>query len=108
MRHNRVLGARYLANLEPYGIREDPPTPNMGSSDMGNVSQALPTIHPSLAVCDPGVPGHSTEFREAARSPRADEVTLIAATVAAQVGYEVLADPDLVRRAWREFQEADE
>jgi amidohydrolase len=106
MRHNRVLGSRYLANLEPYGIREDPPSPNMGSSDMGNVSLALPTIHPSLAICDAGVPGHSIEFREAARTPRADEVTLIAAAVAAQVAYEVLADPALVQAAWREFWDA--
>jgi len=107
MRHNRVLGERYLANLEPYGMREGPPMPNMGSSDMGNVSLVLPAIHPSLAICDPGVPGHSIEFREAARTPRADEVTMISATVAAQVAYELLADPDLVERAWREFREAD-
>jgi amidohydrolase len=107
MRHNRILGARYLANLEPYGIRDDPPSPNLGSSDMGNVSLAVPTIHPSLAICDPGVPGHSIEFREAARAPRADEVTLIAATVAAHVAYELLADPGLVQTAWREFRESE-
>ncbi len=104
MRHNRLIGDRYLANLEAYGIREDPPTPNMGSSDMGNVSLALPTIHPSIAICPPGVPGHSIEFREAARTPRADDVTLIAATVAAQVAYELLADRSLVEAAWREFR----
>ena len=32
----------------------------IGSSDMGNVSLVLPTIHPMLAICDDGVPGHST------------------------------------------------
>lgn len=104
MRHNRVLGARYLANLEAYGLHEDPPSENLGSSDMGNVSQVLPTIHPSLAICERGVPGHSIEFREAARSERADEVTLIAATVAAQVACELLADPALVEAAWRDFR----
>ena len=104
MRHNRVLGARYLANMEPYGLRNDPPSDNLGSSDMGNVSQVLPTIHPSLAICNRGVPGHSIEFREAARSERADEITLIAATVAAQVAFELLADPTLVAAAWREFR----
>ena len=105
MRHNRVIGDRYRANLEAYGIREDPPTPNMGSSDMGNVSLRLPTIHPDIAICDPGVPGHSIEFREAARTPRADDVTLIAAAVAAGVAYELLADRPLVEAAWREFRE---
>jgi amidohydrolase len=106
MRHNRVLGARYLANLEAYGLHEDPPSENLGSSDMGNVSQVLPTIHPSLAICERGVPGHSIEFREAARSERADEVTLIAATVAAQVACELLTDRALVEAAWRDFRGA--
>jgi amidohydrolase len=106
MRHNHVLGARYLANLEAYGLHEDPPSENLGSSDMGNVSQVVPTIHPTLAICERGVPGHSIEFREAARSPRADDVTLIAATVAAQVACELCADPALVAAVWREFREA--
>ena len=105
MRHNRVIGDRYRANLEAFGIREDPPTPNMGSSDMGNVSLRVPTIHPDIAICQPGVPGHSIEFREAARSPRADDVTLVAAAVAADVAYELLADRSLVEAAWREFRE---
>jgi amidohydrolase len=104
MRHNATLAARYRANLEAYGLGEDPPADNLGSSDMGNVSQALPTIHPSLAICDRGVPGHSIAFREAARTPRADEVTLLAGIVAAQVAYEVLADPTLAEAAWREFR----
>ena len=104
MRHNRALGGRYLANLQAYGMREDEPSANLGSSDMGNVSQVLPTIHPSLAICDRGVPGHSIEFREAARSPRADDVTIIAAIVAAQVACEVLADGRLADAAWREFR----
>ena len=106
MRHNRVLGGRYLANLEAYGMHEDPPSDNLGSSDMGNVSQVLPTIHPTLAICERGVPGHSIAFREAAASPRAEEVTLIAATVAAQVAAELLMDPALVAAAWRDFRGA--
>ena len=67
---------------------------------MGNVSQVIPTIHPSIAICAEGVPGHSIEFRDAAASPRADEVTLLAATVVAQTAYELFADPALVEAAW--------
>ena len=103
MRHNRVLGARFAANLAPYGLVEDQPTGNRGSSDMGNVSHLCPAIHPTLAICERGTPGHSVAFREAAASPRAQEVTLIAATVIAQTAYELLTDPDLVAAAWREF-----
>jgi hypothetical protein len=72
---------------------------------MGNVSWRLPTIHPSIAICDAGVPGHSHAFRDAAATPRADEVTLIAATVVAQTAWELFADAALVEQVWREFRD---
>ncbi len=71
---------------------------------MGNVSYVLPTIHPTLAICDHGVPWHSIESREAAATPRADEATLLAATLVAQTALDLLADPSLVEAAWREFR----
>ena len=38
------------------------------------------------------------------RTPRADETTLLAATLVAQTAYELFADPLLVDAAWREFR----
>jgi amidohydrolase len=104
MKHNRTLDGRFAANMAAYGVDDEPPTDNLGSSDMGNVSQVIPTIHPSIAICPEGVPGHSIEFRDAAASPRADEVTLLAATIVAQTAYELFADPALVDAAWAEFR----
>ncbi len=83
-----------------------PQAENLGSSDMGNVSQVLPTIHPCVAICAVGVPGHSIEFRDAAALPYADAVTLLVATVVAQTAYELFADPALVAAAWQEFRAA--
>ena len=37
-------------------------------------------------------------------TPRADEVTLLAATLVAQTAYELFADPGLVEAAWAEFR----
>ena len=104
MKHNRTLGDRFSANMAAYGVADHPPADNLGSSDMGNVSFVVPTIHPSIAICAAGVPGHSIEFREAAVSPLADEVTLLAATLVAQTAYELFADPGLVEAAWLEFR----
>jgi amidohydrolase len=105
MHDNTTLAARFRANLAAYGVVDEGPDPeHVGSSDMGNVSWKLPTIHPSIAICDAGVPGHSHAFRDAAATPRADEVTLIAATVVAQTAWELFADPGLVEAAWREFR----
>jgi amidohydrolase len=104
MVHNRTLGDRFAANMAAYGIADRPPTDNLGSSDMGNVSQVVPTIHPSIAICAEGVPGHSIEFREAAASPLGDAITLLAATLVAQTAYELFAEPGLVEAAWAEFR----
>jgi amidohydrolase len=105
MKDNATLRDRFVANLAAYGIADNPvDMGHLGSSDMGNVSQALPTIHPSIAICDHGVPGHSILFRDAAATARADEVTLVAATVVAQTAYELFSDPALVAAAWSEFR----
>jgi amidohydrolase len=105
MKDNTVLRDRFLANLTPFGFEDTPvDLERLGSSDMGNVSQVLPTIHPYIGMCEYGVPGHSIQFRDAAATPWADEVTLIAATVVAQTAYELYSDPALVAAAWREFR----
>ena len=80
--------------------------PNAGSTDMANVSWVCPTIHPDLAIADEGTPGHSILFRDAAATPRADETTLLAATLVAQTAVELFLDPELVAAAWREFRGA--
>ena len=103
MRHNRVLGDRFAANMAAYGILDGAPPPFMGSSDMGNVSWRLPTIHPEVAICDPGVPGHSVAFRDAAATERADGVTLLVAALVTQTALDLLLEPSLVAAAWREF-----
>jgi amidohydrolase len=104
MKQNRTLEARWVANAEAYGISDQGADPNSGSTDMGNVSWVCPTIHPDLSIADEGTPGHSIAFRDAAASPKADETTLLAATLVAQVAYELFADPALVEAAWAEFR----
>ncbi|HTS15560.1 MAG TPA: peptidase dimerization domain-containing protein, partial [Candidatus Sulfotelmatobacter sp.] len=107
MKDNGVLAARFRAHLEAAGrIDQGVDVERIGSSDMGNVSLVLPTIHPTLAICDEGVPGHSTAFRDAAATPRADETTLLAATLVAQTAYDLFTEPGLVEAAWREFRGA--
>jgi amidohydrolase len=104
MKHNRVLAERFAANLASLGFEDGPPDPHLGSSDMGNVSWVLPTIHPCIAIADTGTPGHSILFRDAAATERADHVTLVAATAVAETAFELLADPALVAAAWTDFR----
>ena len=104
MHQNTTLEARWVVNAEAYGIVDQGPDENAGSTDMGNVSWVCPTIHPEIAICDEGTAGHSIAFRDAAATPRADEVTLLSAALVAQCAYELFADPGLVATAWREFR----
>jgi amidohydrolase len=106
MKDNSVLRRLFQANMAAHGLQDgEIDYDRLGSSDMGNVSQVLPTIHPELAICDEGTPGHSIDFRDAAATPRADETTLLAATLVAQTAYELFTDPSLVEEAWRAFRD---
>jgi amidohydrolase len=102
--HNRTLAERWVANQAAYGIEDEGQDPSPGSTDMGNVSWICPAIHPDIAIVDEPTAGHSTAFRDAAGRPRADEATLLAATLVAQTAYDLLADPALVAAAWEEFR----
>jgi amidohydrolase len=48
----------------------------LGSTDMGNVTQAMPGIHPILAVDAGGAALHQPEFTAAAVSPSADKAVI--------------------------------
>ena len=106
MRNNEVLAQLWSANMAAAGVSDGQPVAELsGSSDMGNVSLVVPSIHPCLAICEEGVAGHSIEFRDAAATPRADSVTLLAATLVAQTAWQLLDDPSLVNTAWQEHRD---
>ncbi len=48
----------------------------VGSTDMGDVSHVVASIHPMLAVAPPGVSIHTPEFAEHARGPRGDRAVI--------------------------------
>ena len=104
MRNNPVLVELFRSNMAAYGLDDMGDDPNAGSTDMANVSWVCPAIHPDLAICDEGVPGHSIAFRDAAAMPRADETTLTAATLIAQTAVDLFLDPAFVEAAWAAFR----
>jgi hypothetical protein len=73
----------------------------VGSSDIGRVSQLVPTIHPYLQICDPPVGGHTPEFAAAAKDPRADALLADGSVLLAWTAADVLLNPD-VREHLRE------
>ena len=103
--NNQALAALFAGNMGRIGIAgERPPSEGgVGSSDIGNVSMACPTIHPYLKIAD-DVSGHTVEFREAAASPRGYEAMLAAAKGLAMTSLDVLYRPEAVKAMWDEFK----
>jgi amidohydrolase len=95
-RNGEALGRRFV---EPELI----PDHVGGGTDMGNVSKALPTIHPVLEMCPLGTAGHSLEMTEWSRSERADQVVVDGAKALAMTAIDVWTDEELRRAAWDEF-----
>src|SRR5881409_858657 len=107
MKRNQTLLGAFRANLMALGITEAPPlTDRLGSSDVGNLSQVLPTIQPLMKIAPDGTPIHSRAFEAAAVSPLAREGTLTAAKAMAMTTLDLLAEPALLRRAQDEFKGA--
>jgi amidohydrolase len=72
-----VLGF-YAANAAALGrpVARETSRPVMGSTDMGNVSHEVPSIHPMIAVAPAGVAIHTPDFASHARGPQGDSAVL--------------------------------
>jgi metal-dependent amidase/aminoacylase/carboxypeptidase family protein len=75
-----------------------------GSSDIGNVSQRLPCIHPYVQIAPDGTPGHSIDMREAAASDAGHRAALKAAIALARVGADLLTDSEFRDQVRAEFE----
>ncbi len=74
---------------------------------MGDVSHAVPSIHPWLAICDKGeTTCHQHAFQVCAGSERGAGAMLHAAKAMALTAADVLTDPTLREAVRREFEAA--
>jgi amidohydrolase len=105
---NRSMADRFRTHLEALGepVLDPPAVGGVGSSDFGNLSQALPAIHPYIAIVPEGTSAHTPEFAEAAASPSGLRALGLAATTLALTAFDLLTDDELLESATREFREA--
>jgi metal-dependent amidase/aminoacylase/carboxypeptidase family protein len=109
MRFNRALGRLFQTNLEALGeqVEQTPEDQELGSTDVGNVSQVVPTIQPTIALTDrPEVVCHTVAFAEAAGGPAGDRALLLAAKTLAMTALDLFADPACLRQIREEFDQA--
>jgi amidohydrolase len=104
LKRNQALLDLFAMNMREPGLVEGEPIPDrLGSSDVGNVSQVLPTIQPMVAIAPTGMAIHTRDFVAAAVQPLAHAGMLAAAKTMAMTTYDLLADPARVRAARAEF-----
>ena len=107
MKPNKILGELFLKHIVASGMTHNPPKDSaMGSTDMGDVTQVVPGIHPYVQIAEDNVAGHSREFADASNSERGAVAMLAAAKAMAITTVELLEDADLVAKIWEEFRTA--
>jgi amidohydrolase len=108
MNYNRTVSDAFGDNASALGHQVLPIDQFIGggSTDMGNVSQAVPSIHPFIKIGDTSLTPHTREFLEAAGSTAGQHAMLDAAKILAMTAIDLWTDPDLLRRAHIEFQQS--
>ena len=72
MEHDHELVEIYRANAQSIGRPPSDDGSDRFSTDMGNISLAMPSIHPCLAIDTDGAVNHQPEFAQAAINASAD------------------------------------
>lgn len=75
----------------------------MASSDMGDVSHEVPSIHPTYSIGTDAA-NHSVGFADASATAEAQVTTLITAKSMAMLGLDVLSDKEFLNQTKKQFE----
>lgn len=101
---NRAFSALYSDQLAWLGLQESATAAdkNKGSSDIGNVSQIVPTIHPHVPIGE-GIQIHSEEFARATVSEKGKAAVAEGAMALALTTVELILRPEIRQQIKAEF-----
>jgi metal-dependent amidase/aminoacylase/carboxypeptidase family protein len=96
---NKTMANVFAENWRALGIVVNEPRTNerMGSTDHGNVSHVIPSIHPYIQIAPAGTAGHTVVFRELAISPDGHAGMLNAAKGMAMTALDLMCDDELMQ-----------
>jgi metal-dependent amidase/aminoacylase/carboxypeptidase family protein len=99
MRHDHELSGLYQRNAEALGRSfADRTDRGAGSTDMGNVSLALPSIHPTIGIDALPAVNHQPEFTAQCVTPAADKAVMDGAIAMAWTAIDAAGDDQLRTR----------
>ena len=108
---NNTMGTMYAHNALRLGRTVTDPRNGghrvVGSTDMGNVSHLVPSIHPMIASAPSGTSIHTKQFAQFARSPMADIAVLDGAKAMAMTAIDYWTSPERQVAVAAEFEAAN-
>ena len=107
LRNNLALAQVFIQNMQSLGrkVELSDPTKAFGSTDMGNVSQLVPSIHPFVAIAPEEVLVHSPRFAEAAASEAGIQGLVDAAKALAMTVVDLVTNPEIIIKVKQEFEQ---
>jgi len=107
LRNNLTLAQVFRRNMQSLRrkVKLFDPSNAFGSTDMGNVSQLVPSIHPIVSIAPKGDSVHSPQFASAAASEAGIQGLLDAAKALAMTVTDLVANPEIVNKIKEEFQQ---
>ncbi|MFC1920621.1 M20 family metallopeptidase [Chloroflexota bacterium] len=108
MLNNIELARLFTANMQTLGrhIILSGSDRAFGSTDMGNVSQIVPSIHANVAIAGGDAQLHTVSFAEAAASENGLKGIIDASGALAMTVADILADPGILTGIKDEFEQA--
>lgn len=89
-------------------IQQEERTPTEASTDMGNVSHLVPTLHAGFCIpTTPDVSGHNPKFAACAGTDEAHECAINCAKGMAMLALRVLTDDEIANGARKDFEKND-
>lgn len=79
---------------------------NSGSTDAGDISHEVPTLHGYFKIAEEGTPSHTVDFRDATMTDYAFDQMKKTIAAIVEVGIEILQNDDVYKKITEEFKES--
>ncbi|KAG1437241.1 hypothetical protein G6F56_013201 [Rhizopus delemar] len=101
--NNEVFGRRYMEYMETKNVKVPNYVEVGASTDMGNISYVVPTLHPIFSI-DTDAYNHTVGFTRAAGTSEAHKRTLIAASCLSMTAVDASLDSAFFEKAVESFE----
>lgn len=105
---NRTLDNVVTDVFKDLGLDVKEPSSGEGSTDVGNISHVVPTVHPNVKIGPDDLVGHTVEFAACARDASGDKGLLDAAKAIVVSTHQVFDNPKLLAEIKQEFEQTRE